>query len=79
MKRKNNNIGSASQFSRAELGFMVHRLSVILDEHIDAIWLAAADEGFLTPERIGMFTKTQRDARLLAEAFAPQEDFEVAP
>jgi len=70
--KNNKNIGRASQFSRAELGFMVSRLAAMLDDHIDAIWLAAVDDGFLTPDRIVRFNKTQRDAQRLAEAFAPR-------
>jgi len=74
MKNKKNTV-CAAEFSRAELGFMVSRLSEMLDEHIDAIFVAAADDGFLTPERIAGLIKTQRAAQSLAEAFAPDDDF----
>jgi hypothetical protein len=66
-----NNIGRAAEFSRAELGHMVSFAAGLPEEHIDAIWLAAVDDGFLTPEQIGKFAETQRFARHLSEAFAP--------
>jgi hypothetical protein len=67
-------IGRAGEFSRAELGYMVSLVAGLLEEHIDAIWLAAADEGFLTPERIHEFLRTQTFARHLHEAFAPHTE-----
>jgi hypothetical protein len=66
------NIGRAAEFSRAELGHMVSLVAGLLEEHIDAIWLAAVDEGFLTPERIHELLRTQTFAHRLHEAFAPR-------
>jgi hypothetical protein len=66
------NIGRAGDFSRAELGGLVSFLAGLLEDHIDAIWLAAVDDGFLTPERIHELLRTQTFARHLHEAFSPR-------
>jgi len=68
------NIGRAGEFSRAELGYMVSLVAGLLDEHIEAVWLAAVDDGFLTPKRISKFMETQRFAHHLHEAFAPRRE-----
>ena len=68
--------GNADQGFRAmltyeELELLVSFFAELLDEHIDAIFLAAADDEFLTCKRALEFADTQRIARLAAEAFAP--------
>jgi hypothetical protein len=63
---------AGTPFSRAELGHMVSMVAGLLDEHIDAVWRAAIDDEFLTPNRISRLMKTQQFAKHLAEAFAPR-------
>jgi hypothetical protein len=68
----------ASRLSRAQLESLVSHLAALLDEHTDAIWLAAIDDEFLTPDLIVRFMKIQRFACCLHEAFAHgNEDFEL--
>ena len=74
MKRKKND-GYESKFTKEQLGYIIFKLSAMLDDHIDAIWVAAEDDEFLTPELSEKFNKTQRDARFLTAAFAPHSYF----
>ena len=57
--------------TRVELELLVSFFAGLLDEHIDAIFMTAADEGFLTDRRAAAFAETQRLARLTSEAFMP--------
>ena len=70
MKRKKDK-GYESKFTKEQLGYIIFKLSDMLDSHIDAIWVASEDDEFLTPEMEEKFKKTQRDARFLTAAFAP--------
>ena len=54
-----------------ELELLVSFFAELLDEHIDAIFLTAVDDEFLTGKRVLELTDTQRIARMTAEAFAP--------
>jgi len=54
-----------------ELECLVSFFAGLLDEHIDAIFLTAVDDEFLTSKRAFEFADTQRIARMVAEAFAP--------
>ena len=63
---------SGKNMSRWELMLLVSALANLLDEHIDAILLAAIDEQFLTMKRISEFVETQKAAAQIAEAFATE-------
>jgi hypothetical protein len=64
-------------FTQAELAGTLSYFAGLLDETVDAVFLAAADEGFLTPERSAELLETQNAARIIAEAAAFQAEGSV--